>query len=434
MPRTLPPLRGNERLWRDLLPSGQALRRSGRYIYMFRNTKTNQILYTLKPKIEQSTLKQLPFIGKHSVPARIRADVWTAHCRVGPFPSTLQGLDAFRKLRDLRKLHELCWNKNNPEWAKETKRVLIRKIMDQKANTSADLARVLAQQMELGEKQSSQARARQAEQDTYLKEKWSDLKTHYRLFNKGRVQELEQSMQDKQAELAKAIESNKEAEATRLNRFITEARREIKYTTWAHKVVAQARERTIAYQKELQKLQEKRQKKAVATKVEAIAAEVEAVKRKHAPIHQDWVRELLLPRRLKSLDSHHEPFSVQGIEAQWQDLYDAERAESWPKYVRHSLLPTSQERITPTMILTEDEIREAAVQRQMEEYLADFKRKGLHANEDGGARTTEELGDANYAQKLREERELLEETDKRGLSKWVPAWFRKPFSRSEATV
>jgi allantoicase len=51
MPRTLPLPKGNEKVWLELLPR-EHLRKHGRHVYMFRNTQTNQILYTLYPRIE----------------------------------------------------------------------------------------------------------------------------------------------------------------------------------------------------------------------------------------------------------------------------------------------------------------------------------------------------------------------------------------------
>jgi hypothetical protein len=51
MPRTLPLPKGNEKIWLNLLPRAVE-RQHGRYVYMFRNTQTNQVVYTHYPKIE----------------------------------------------------------------------------------------------------------------------------------------------------------------------------------------------------------------------------------------------------------------------------------------------------------------------------------------------------------------------------------------------
>lgn len=51
MPRHLPLPKGNEKVWRELLPAAD-LRQHGRHVYMFRNTQTNQIVYTLNPRVE----------------------------------------------------------------------------------------------------------------------------------------------------------------------------------------------------------------------------------------------------------------------------------------------------------------------------------------------------------------------------------------------
>jgi hypothetical protein len=52
MPRHIPPPKGNFKEWAGLLPKGEALNKFGRHIYIFRNIETNQILYTLRPRIE----------------------------------------------------------------------------------------------------------------------------------------------------------------------------------------------------------------------------------------------------------------------------------------------------------------------------------------------------------------------------------------------
>ena len=110
-------------------------------------------------------MKQLPFLGKKTVPARLRKDLWLPFALV-EFPSALQGLDAFRRLREFRRLHETSYpldlitvkegkQKGSLMNTKERGAVL----MDQKANSVADLAAVLLQD----EKGPSEERARHKE-------------------------------------------------------------------------------------------------------------------------------------------------------------------------------------------------------------------------------------------------------------------------------
>lgn len=98
-------------------------------------------------------MKQIPFLGKKSVPAALRKDLWRPMAAVS-FPVALQGLQAYRKLREFRKMHELSWDPEDfrvDEHHMMSKKQRGRKLMDQKANTVADLAAVLHQQEQAGE-------------------------------------------------------------------------------------------------------------------------------------------------------------------------------------------------------------------------------------------------------------------------------------------
>jgi hypothetical protein len=136
----------------------EAAAKHGQIIYVFANVKTGQVIYSLNELLEvcpqsahlvclltypqQHHLDQLPFLGKHSKPPTVRPDEWSPHCVI-TFPVAEQGIQAFRKLREYRHLHETSWDKTNPEWVRLPPHVRMRKIMDQVANTSADLAEVL---------------------------------------------------------------------------------------------------------------------------------------------------------------------------------------------------------------------------------------------------------------------------------------------------
>ena len=96
-------------------------------------------------------MKQLPFLGKKTVPAALRKDIWLPFALV-EFPSSLQGLNAFRKLREFRRLHETAYPldiitiKEGEHAGKLMKtRQRGKVLMDQKANSVADLAAVLLQ-------------------------------------------------------------------------------------------------------------------------------------------------------------------------------------------------------------------------------------------------------------------------------------------------
>ncbi|KAL2048295.1 hypothetical protein N7G274_000206 [Stereocaulon virgatum] len=124
----------------------------GQYIYIYNNIRTNQVVYSLTRHLNnQDSLAQLPFIGKKTVPARLRKDLWTPFCMVY-FPHPHLGLAAYRKLREFRRLHELSYPREVIT-VKEGKyrgnlmdtKARGKALMDQKANSVADLAAVLLQ-------------------------------------------------------------------------------------------------------------------------------------------------------------------------------------------------------------------------------------------------------------------------------------------------
>ncbi|KAH0556235.1 hypothetical protein GP486_005837 [Trichoglossum hirsutum] len=130
----------------------------GRHIFVYSNIRTNQVIYSLQRSLKtdplfciqqnNASLRQLPFLGKKTVPAALRKDLWQPFATIS-FPSPFQGLQALHKLREYRKLHELSCPLELIKGEKG--RLLGRKargkvLMDQKANSVADIAAVLEAQ------------------------------------------------------------------------------------------------------------------------------------------------------------------------------------------------------------------------------------------------------------------------------------------------
>ncbi|KAI9792649.1 MAG: hypothetical protein M1835_007710 [Candelina submexicana] len=120
--------------------------RHGRHIFVYSNLRTNQVIYSLTRDMNNNAaLRQLPYLGKKTVPAALRKDLWQPLATIS-FPDPPQGLTAFRKLREYRKLHELSYplddikDKNGKLLGKKQRG---KKLMDQKANSIADIAAVL---------------------------------------------------------------------------------------------------------------------------------------------------------------------------------------------------------------------------------------------------------------------------------------------------
>ncbi len=92
------------------------------------------------------------------------------------FPTPEQGQNAFRQLREFRKLHELAWVKTNPEYKGMAIKKRIGEIMNQRANMSADLAAVLRLQQQQGRVMGGTARKYWKARHEYLKERWAPIK------------------------------------------------------------------------------------------------------------------------------------------------------------------------------------------------------------------------------------------------------------------
>jgi hypothetical protein len=108
----------------------------------------------------------LPFLGTKTVPATLRKDLWQPFATIS-FPSPFQGLQALHKLREYRKLHELSYPLGLIKGEKGRllgKKARGKVLMDQKANSVADIAAVLKGQESdleesLKEKETSRVRA-----------------------------------------------------------------------------------------------------------------------------------------------------------------------------------------------------------------------------------------------------------------------------------
>ncbi|PWW75777.1 hypothetical protein C7212DRAFT_345269 [Tuber magnatum] len=117
----------------------------GKYIYIYNNLLNNRVLYSLSRTLDnKDSLRQLTFVGKKSVPAALRKDVWAPMATV-TFKETLMGTNTFRMLREFRRLHETSYSK---ELLQKPKKERTRILMNQKANSIADLAESIRMQVD----------------------------------------------------------------------------------------------------------------------------------------------------------------------------------------------------------------------------------------------------------------------------------------------
>ncbi|KAL8916446.1 MAG: hypothetical protein Q9208_008512 [Pyrenodesmia sp. 3 TL-2023] len=141
----------------------------GTQIFFYNNIRTNQVVYSLTRALNNhASLAQLPFLGKKTVPARLRKDLWHPLCLI-EFPHPSQGLLAYRRLREFRRLHEtsyplsLVTRTDGPHAGNQLlpKKKRGKVLMDQKANSIADLAAVLALQKQGWAEEHVRTRQRQ---------------------------------------------------------------------------------------------------------------------------------------------------------------------------------------------------------------------------------------------------------------------------------
>lgn len=144
----------------------------GEKIWVFSHRRSDQIIYSFKEQLDGfHGLKQLPFNGKKTKPAKLRKDYWSPLATI-EFPQGQGsiGRSVFQKLRELKHLHEVAWTeevryktpdeftdkqklrhaeeeaKGNSYRPIRTKQERGFALNAQKANSIADIAAVLAGQ------------------------------------------------------------------------------------------------------------------------------------------------------------------------------------------------------------------------------------------------------------------------------------------------
>lgn len=345
--------------------------------------------------------------------------MWEAHCRVGPFPVPKQGLDAIRKLRELRKIHELCWDKTNPEYKELSKKDLLWKIMDQRANASADLARVLQIQKQVAEEMRQNAQKREEEQTNFLRKKWAFYEGLAAKVKAGKDVELEKKIEILKTELKNKAGDEKATQ--RLERKIKHADHDVRQMRSAGRFVAKrdAKQAEVdaQYKKDLAAFN--REVAALEKKGKTEEAEMLRQQKPEKPVSEYYFRPV--PMCFKSLDAS---FSVDGIQCDWADLMDAEYAAGqWPETVTHSTLLKSEGTLR---ILTGEEYRDQIrqdkerIETETQSILETIKRDAENARRAAAGLPPLEI-----------KKEEPAEEPKTGLAKYT-SWVKNPFKRAPA--
>ncbi|KAF7559954.1 hypothetical protein G7046_g4193 [Stylonectria norvegica] len=84
----------------------------GENIWVFGHRRSDQIIYSFEPRLDGfHSMKQLPFHGKKTRPAKLRKDYWSPFAKiVFPAGQGSVGRSVFQKLRELKHLHEVAWD------------------------------------------------------------------------------------------------------------------------------------------------------------------------------------------------------------------------------------------------------------------------------------------------------------------------------------
>jgi hypothetical protein len=305
----------------------------GKHIFMFWNVNTQQVLYSFYPALEKRHLKQLAFIGKKSVPADIRPDFWKPYCTV-TFPTAYQGLIAYRKLREFRRLHEVSWDKTQPELLKFPRKYRIRALMDQKANAVADLAQVLEIQRTQASLMKENIQNLAIRKQEFLAKKWAEIEELAKKAEQGEVARLEPEIKRLEDSLPRKTTDKEKERITKAIRLQTHR---LKKLQWAQRQIA-AREgaEKIAAPLEMVKVTEEKEGDQATATTETLALPAPKINLNNP------VTTSVLPRHLQGTPP--EPFSLEGVVVEWADLYDAEYAKDWPEAVTHDVMGTVRRR------------------------------------------------------------------------------------------
>ncbi|CAI6332727.1 unnamed protein product [Periconia digitata] len=383
-------------------PEGKAAH--GSIIYVFRNAKTHQVIYSLSEMLDHYHLDQLPFMGRKSKPAVLRPDEWVPYF-VATFPSPEQGHQAFRKLREYRKLHETAWHKTNPSWLKLPRDQRMRKIMNQEANSVADLAAVFRHQATQARLMRTTLRVQEEKTTGILQHKWDQIKELATLStaqNKRdgddikwlttQINNLTWQMglkhnQDegnqRRLQTAKASHENRIRNIEYAQRKAKQlAELESKLTeqaTLANEAGSEQRLSTVEQEMdelrteiadpEITTEQREHNRKILAeyrSEFKRLAASFEAKNALENRTH--YIHRTILPKDLK--EQPPQPFSLHGVSVQWADLRDLEYVHSWPRPVLMDTLPVNGVRQS-VALLNRTEF-DAAVYDEVENLMGDL--------------------------------------------------------------
>lgn len=293
-------------------------------------------------------------MGKKSVPASYRRDDWVPFATVA-LPSGYQALNAFRQLREFRKMHELCWREQmEPGKPLPQRRERMKMLMDQKANSVADLAAVLALQKKKGfEMEAAEGRL---EED--VKKRWANMQKLARRAESGELEQLKEAWKKERTikRLAEKLAKEDASEIAQGERI-------------------QAREKLAAMQR------------TIIAMHQALKAVATATEDPHTPLEILTMDKRPLPRkgRRRKLAKPRPPvMKLDGVTISWADFEDLKFAAAWPEEVEHDVLGIPPDPYKSPSVHTEPVLSlmtEEEYQQRLGEVIAERAQLEVEASE-----------------------------------------------------
>lgn len=331
----------------------EAVAEHGRYIYAYCHIRTNQVVYSFTQTLHNaSALRQLPDLGANNKDARLRKDLWKplyTLCLPSDSPETLrQGLHAFKKLREWRTLHETSWtpspllskpkteteieqmreklsdrggNRKENVYdliTREKKKLRIKSVLDQKANSVADLAAVLLAQEEMGVKTT---KAREKEQQIDRAREVKEMLSLAAEAEKGGLEALEKEVASLQSRIESMNTDQPAEDGMTRSRLKKELHRTIPRKLrmeFASKAVREARPQQTESATDGSKSD-----MSWTTSLPSFPGPNIDRLPKRSPLRSKLRRE------------NYPIYSTEGVTVQWNNILDAEFAATWPANVKH---------------------------------------------------------------------------------------------------
>jgi hypothetical protein len=326
-------------------------------------------------------LKQLTFAGKKTLPSALRKDMWRP-LLTATFPSPSQGLSAFRKLRELRMLHEHNWEHPDPNARKlPEKKERGHLIMDQKANSIADLAWVLRRQEELGVKMAEKLEADQHR----IREELLALSKEA---EEGGVELLEQSLAEQQATIDKMKQMQQQGGPD------APSRKKIGESIIASKQMRLRLEKMRAASQAIEEAKGKAQTQLESDSARGSAPDSISLVIEPPRIFSHPPPELSPKSKKRGSGEQVPVYTTEGVVLRWTNPLDAEFAAEWPAAVQHEFAGLARHTAAPVDQEPAFSVEEMIQRNTSHKYTAMRDARQNQVEEIG--EDVEEINDAEY--------------------------------------